>query len=225
MTMTTNPLYSKSVGEIAAQLPGAPGVFRRFDISFCCHGDSSLAEAAKRNNHALEAVIKALDALDPSAAPEVPQETGALIDHIQTRFHDVHRQQIPELIELSSKVERVHASKPGVPAGLTEVLEKIQGEMEEHMREEEEVLFPAMRNAAANPIAVEIGNYRQDHEDTGRLLDEIARLTDSYTPPAHACRSWQALYKGAEQFRADLTEHIHLENNILFPRFEATTTA
>lgn len=225
MTMTTNPLYSKSVGEIAAQLPGAPGVFRRFDISFCCHGDSSLAEAAKRNNHALEAVIKALDALDPSAAPEVPQETGALIDHIQTRFHDVHRQQIPELIELSSKVERVHASKPGVPAGLTEVLEKIQGEMEEHMREEEEVLFPAMRNAAANPIAVEIGNYRQDHEDTGRLLDEIARLTDSYTPPAHACRSWQALYKGAEQFRADLTEHIHLENNILFPRFEATTAA
>lgn len=225
MTMTTNPLYSKSVGEIAAQLPGAPGVFRRFDISFCCHGDSSLAEAAKRNNHALEAVIKALDALDPSAAPEVPQETGALIDHIQTRFHDVHRQQIPELIELSSKVERVHASKPGVPAGLTEVLEKIQGEMEEHMREEEEILFPAMRNAAANPIAVEIGNYRQDHEDTGRLLDEIARLTDSYTPPAHACRSWQALYKGAEQFRADLTEHIHLENNILFPRFEATTAA
>ena len=225
MTKTTNPLFTKSVGEIAAQLPGAPGVFRRFDISFCCHGDSSLAEAAKRNNHELETVIAALDALDPTADPEVPQETGALIDHIQTRYHNVHRQQIPDLIELSSKVERVHANKPGVPAGLTEVLEKIRGEMEEHMKEEEEVLFPAMRNSAANPFAVEIGDYRQDHEDTGALLDEIARLTNSYTPPPHACRSWQALYKEAEQFRADMTEHIHLENNILFPRFEATTAA
>ncbi len=225
MTTTTNPLYTRSVGEIAAQLPGAPGVFRRFDISFCCHGDSSLAEAAQRNNHELEKVIEALDALDPSAAPEAPQETGALIDHIQTRYHNVHRQQIPELIELSSKVERVHANKPDVPAGLAEVLEQIRGEMEDHMREEEEVLFPAMRNSAADPIAVEIGDYRQDHENTGTLLDEIARLTNSYTPPPHACRSWQALYKGAEQFRADMTEHIHLENNVLFPRFEATTPA
>lgn len=225
MTTTINPLFTKSVGEIAAQLPGAPGVFRQFDISFCCHGDSSLAEAAKRNNHELATVIAALDALDPTAAPEVPQETGALIDHIQIRYHDVHRQQIPDLIELSSKVERVHANKPDVPAGLTEVLKKIQEEMAVHMKEEEEVLFPAMRKSAANRIAVEIGDYRQDHEDTGALLDEIARLTNSYTPPPHACRTWQALYKGAEQFRADMTEHIHLENNILFPRFEAATAA
>ena len=77
---------------------------------------------------------------------------------------------------MSSKVERVHANKPDVPAGLTEVLNKIQEEMAVHMKEEEEVLFPAMRNSAANRIAVEIGDYRQDHEDTGALLDEIARV-------------------------------------------------
>ena len=82
-------------------------------------------------------MIAALDALDPTAAPEVPQETGALIDHIQIRYHDVHRQQIPDLIELSSKVERVHANKPDVPAGLTEVLNKIEEEMAVHMKDEE----------------------------------------------------------------------------------------
>lgn len=220
MTTTTNPLYALSVGEIAAQLPGAPGVFRRFDISFCCHGDSSLAEAAARNNHDLKTLIEALDALDPAAAPEAPQETGALIDHIQTRYHEVHRQQLPELIEMSSRVEAVHADKPNVPAGLTDLLMQLGAEMETHMKEEELTLFPAMRNSTAEQLAGQIGDFRHDHDNHGTLLDQIARLTDNYTPPAHACRTWQALYKGTEQFRADLTEHIHLENNILFPRFE-----
>lgn len=220
MTETTNPLYALSVGEIAARLPGAPGVFRRFDISFCCHGDSSLADAAQRNNLSLEKVIEALDALDPAAAPEAPQETGALIDHIQTRYHNVHRQQIPELIELSNKVEAVHANKPNVPTGLAEILKQIWGEMEVHMKKEELILFPAMRRSTTDQMAPEIESFRHDHDDHGTLLDRIAQLTDNYTAPEHACRSWQALYTGAAQFRADLTEHVHLENNILFPRFE-----
>lgn len=217
----TNPLLALSVGEIAARLPGAPAVFRRFDISFCCHGESSLAEAAKRGDHDLEQLKAALDALDPNAAPEAPLETGALIDHIQTRYHDVHRRQIPELIELSSRVETVHANKPGVPAGLAGLLKRIRGDMEVHMKKEELLFFPAMRRAARDRRPQKLQDLRHDHDDHGAMLDEIAFLTGNYSPPRDACRTWQALYAGAAQFRTDLTQHIHLENNILFPRFEA----
>lgn len=222
MTNISHPFDAKSVGEIAAELPGAPGVFRRFGISFCCQGDASLAEAAERGNHDLAELQEALNDLDPDAAPEAPQETGELIDHIQTRYHDVHRQQIPELIELSSKVESVHAGKPNVPAGLAQIFEQIRGEMEVHMKKEELILFPAMRKPASDKMADQLGDFRHDHDEHGELLDQIARLTNNYTPPENACRTWQALYRGAEQFRTDLTEHIHLENNILFPRFEAS---
>lgn len=225
MTQTANPLLNQSVGEIAAQLPGASGVFRQFGIEFCCQGHISLADAANYGNLDMAQLEAALAALDPAATPEAPQETGALIDHIQTRYHNVHRQQIPDLIELSSKVEAVHVNHPKVPAGLAETLKQIWGEMEVHMKKEELLLFPAMRRQATDRIATQIREFRHDHNDQAMFLDQIARLTDDYTLPEGACRSWQALYAGAAQFRTDLTEHVHLENNILFPRFEAIEAA
>jgi len=221
MTQTTT-LHDRTVGQIAAQLPGASGVFRRFGIDFCCHGDVPLAEAANRRNLDLGALETALSALDPAAAPDAPQDTGALIDHIQTRYHATHRQQIPELIELSRKVEAVHANHPEVPRGLSDALHRIWGELEVHMKKEELVLFPAMRRQAADRLAVPISEMRHDHDDHGAFLDQVAQLTHDYTPPQDACRSWQALYAGAAQLKADLMEHIHLENNVLFPRFETT---
>lgn len=220
MTRTTDIQYDQSVGEIAAQLPGASAVFRRFGIDFCCHGDVSLAQAARQRDLDPVQVQTALDALDPSAAPEAPRETAALIDHIQTRYHDVHRRQIPELMALSRKVESVHADHPKAPTGLAEALQQIWGELEVHMKKEELTLFPAMRKQAAGHLDAPIGDLRHDHAAHGVFLDRVAELTDDYTLPPEACRSWQALYADAAQLKADLMEHIHLENNVLFPRFE-----
>lgn len=107
-----------------------------------------------------------------------------------------------------------------MPAGLAETLKQIWCEMEVHMEKEELLLFPAMRRQATDRITPPIREFRHDHNDHATFLDQIARLTDEYTLPEDACRSWQALYTGAAQFRADLMEHIHLENNVLFPRFE-----
>lgn len=220
MIEATPILHDRSVGDIAAQLPGASGVFRRFGIDFCCQGHMPLADTAKRRGLDLGELETALGGLDSAAEPEAPRETDALIDHIQARYHDVHRQQFPELIELSGKVESVHINHPKAPLGLAGALQQIREELEVHMKKEELTLFPAMRKQAADRLAVPIREMRHDHNEQATFLDRIARLTDNYTLPEDACRSWQALYAGAARLRVDLIEHIHLENNVLFPRFE-----
>lgn len=223
MTETVRDLHDRGVGEIAARLPGASAVFRRYGINFCCQGHVSLEDAANHRNLDLGELKTALGALDADAVSQVPQETGALIDHIQKRYHEVHRQQFPELIELSRKVETVHVNHPKVPGGLALTLQQVRGEMEVHMKKEELILFPAMRRQAADRISEPLREMRHEHNDHATYLDQIERLTDDITAPEGACRTWQALYAGLAQFKADLMEHIHIENNILFPRFETTT--
>ena len=221
MSETTHPLHGRSVGEIAAVLPGASTIFRRTGIDFCCQGHVSLEDAARRRRLDLERLEAALGALDPAAPQPVPQETDALIDYIQTRYHDGHRQQIPELIELSRKVEVVHVNHLNVPAGLAETLQMFGDELEVHMQKQETILFPAMRKKANDRPTLSIREMRHDYNDHADFLDQIARLTDDYTPPDDACHSWKALYAEVAKFRADLLDHVHLESNVLFPRFEA----
>lgn len=215
------PLGRRNVGEIAAQLPGATAVFRRLGIDFCCHGELPLDEAARARGIDIDAIVEELSRLDEGPSLDLPEDTAALTNHIYTRYHEVHRQQVPELIALARKVEQVHAGKPGVPAGLADALQGAIGELEVHMRKEELILFPAMRRQDAGPLDGPISQMRHDHLDHGALLERMAELTDDFTAPPGACGTWRALYAGAAQFRDDLIEHIHIENNILFPRFES----
>jgi regulator of cell morphogenesis and NO signaling len=145
-----------------------------------------------------------------------------LIDHIQACYHEAHRRALPELIALSRKVEAVHRDHPQVPAGLSDALRQMQGDLEEHMTKEEAILFPAMRQWAKGKFSIPTAAFRHEHDDQGTQLRLLESLTDDFTLPEGACRSWQALYIGTAQLAEDLIEHIHLENNILFPRFAAT---
>ncbi|NKX46530.1 hypothetical protein HCU73_18230 [Roseibacterium sp. KMU-115] len=137
---------------------------------------------------------------------DVPQETGALIDHILTRYHEMHREDLASLVLLADRVERVHADDPEAPTGLAAAIRTLAGEMEDHMMKEEMILFPAMRAGGGpgieHPIAL------------------IRRLTCDLTPPEHACGSWRSLYGGLAALFDDLAAHIALENDVLFPRFE-----
>lgn len=223
---TTEPLGHRNVGEIAANLAGATGVFRRFGIDFCCHGNIPLEEAARKGGIELGAIKEALSELDGiEERSAIPEGTAELTAYIVTRYHEVHRQQVPELIMLSRKVEQVHAGKPGVPAGLADMLQHALGELEVHMRKEELILFPAMRREGAGPLDGPITQMRDDHVDHGELLDRMTELTNGFIVPEGACGTWRALYAGAAQFKDDLIEHIHIENNILFPRFEGHSAA
>lgn len=209
----------RTVGDVAAHLAGATAVFRRYRIDFCCGGGVSLAEAAAKRGVDAAAIAAELDALD-AVPPDAPQETAPLVDHIVTRYHDTHRQEMPELVRLARRVEAVHREHPDVPAGLADLLSSAQKELGEHMVKEEQILFPAMHEGYRGSLDMPIRVMRHDHDHHGEIIRALETVTHSYTLPENACRSWQALYVGVEKLVTDLTEHIHLENNVLFPRFE-----
>lgn len=208
----------RNIGEIAATLPGATAIFRRHKLDFCCGGGIPLSEAAAKRAAPLSQIEADLAALTPSDAA-LPQSTGALIDLIVERYHDTHRRELPELIALARRVERVHADNPDVPTGLADLLATMAAELGDHMAKEENVLFPMMRRGGHPMIAQPIAMMRDEHDDHGEHLEQMDRLTHGGVPPAGACNSWRALYAGTRKLAEDLTEHVHIENNILFPRF------
>lgn len=211
---------SQAIGQIAVQLPGATAVFRRLKLDFCCGGQVSLRQATAEKGLDLQAVVQELSALQ---RPDTLPESGTpaqLIGHIVSRYHDVHRQQLPELVRMARRVEAVHRGNPDVPAGLADVLEEMEQELLSHMHKEEAILFPMLARGG-NPFAAQpIGVMRSEHGEHGQMLEHIARLTTDMNPPPGACNTWRALYAGLAQLADDLVNHIHLENNVLFPPFE-----
>lgn len=219
MATTMTALRDSTVGEIAVRLAGATAIFRRHKIDFCCGGEVPLAEAAARRGLDVAELEAALGAL-AAAPPDAPEDTAALVDHILTRFHETHRRELPELAKLARRVEAVHRQHPQAPQGLGDLLERAAAELEAHMAKEEQILFPAMQAGYRGSLDMPIRVMRHEHDGHAEIVHALEELTHGFAPPPDACRSWQALYAGAEKFMTDLTEHIHLENNVLFPRFE-----
>lgn len=211
---------SQAIGQIAVQLPGATAVFRRLKLDFCCGGHVSLDQAASDKGLDLQAVVHELSALQrPSELPDLGTPTE-LVEHIIARYHEVHRAQLPELIRMARRVEAVHRDNPNTPHGLADALETMEQELLMHMHKEEAVLFPMLRAGGNSFVSQPIAMMRHEHNDHGEALEHLARLTNDITPPMGACNTWRALYTGLAQLREDLINHIHLENNILFPQFE-----
>ncbi len=217
---TRDSLGSRTIGEIAATLPGATAIFRKFRLDFCCGGDAMLADAVRKRGLDIGIVEGALAALDPGKSIPAPEATGALIDHIVSRYHETHRRELPELVRLARKVEAVHVDHSEVPRGLADTLEAIQAELGEHMQNEEAELFPLMRQQGGTKAELQTAQMRHDHDRHGELLRRLETLARGFVLPEGACRSWEALYVGADKLVDDVMEHIHLENNVLFPRFE-----
>lgn len=212
---------SAIVGDIAGTLPGAAEVFRQNGISFCCGGKLSLAEAAAKQGLVVDALLQELNALETAARRDAPPETLPLINHILTRYHDTHRTEMDWLIPLAQKVETVHGDHEDAPLGLTEALMTLRDELDHHMAKEEQVLFPMMRQGGDPAIQYPIAVMRHDHDTAAGLLRKVEHVTRGLTLPEGACRSWTALYTGLGKFTDDLVAHMHLENEVLFPRFDA----
>lgn len=208
-----------SLGDLARTLPGATAVFHAHRLDFCCQGHRTLADAAAKKGISSADVLAQLHALgtaEPTLHDWQLASNQELVTHILARFHARHREQLPELIRLARRVEQVHGNRLDCPVGLADHLTNMAQEMESHMLKEEQILFPLLLEdkhaSAAGPISV----MRFEHEQHGEALDEVIRLTDDISAPAGACNTWQALYRGLEELRQDLMQHIHLENNILF---------
>ncbi|MGJ7043310.1 regulator of cell morphogenesis and NO signaling [Shinella sp. BE166] len=205
---------------VATELPGAADQFRRSAINFCCGGNVPLREAAERAGLSPEDLLSELAALQQAAGRDAPQETEALIEHLVSRYHDTHRQELAFLIPLAEKVERVHGDHPVAPSGLARALSALGEELERHMTSEEQIVFPLMRQGHTVRISQPLTQMRHEHEDAARLLRDIEHAAHGMALPAEACGSWTALYTGLRKFVDDVVEHMHLEDKVLFPRFE-----
>lgn len=223
MSATASPQAvsaTRTLADIAATLPGATGVFRRRKLDFCCGGRVSLAEASAAKGLSLTELQAELDGLAALAAPvALPETSEALIELIETRYHATHRREFPELIRLARRVEAAHKAHPAAPHGLADLLETMAGELEDHMLKEEQILFPMMRRGGHPMLAQPIAVMLAEHDHQGGHLREIERLTHDFTVPADGCPTWRALCVGVRKLTDDLMEHIHIENNVLFPRF------
>lgn len=212
-----------TVTAIAAELPGATELFRRKGINFCCGGNIALTEAALRAGVLPDALLADLQALADAAGRDAPEATPALIAHILNRYHETHRAELEWLIPLAQKVERVHGNHDDAPLGLSDALIALHEDLEDHMAKEEAVLFPLMLRGGNPMIQHPIAQMRQEHDDAARLLADVEHAAHSLALPEGACGSWTALYAGLRKFSEDLVAHMHLENNVLFARFDVAS--
>lgn len=215
----------RTLANIATTLPGATAVFRSRKLDFCCNGTALLSEAAAAKGISLPDIESALEEMAANGNhAALPLEPVELIELIEKKFHAVHRRELPELVRLAKRVEAVHRFHPGVPRGLTAHLERMAQELEGHMQKEEAILFPWMRQGGGPMIKGPIALMMSEHEEQGADLRSLEVLTNGFTAPEEACTSWRALCLGARKFCGDVMEHIHQENNILFPLFSAPMT-
>lgn len=215
-------LPQTTLGDIAMGLPGATAVFRALNLDYCCGGQVTLEAAAASAGLDLDQVIARLRELERDGAPasgSATLDTSSLIDRIITRYHRAHTRELPELIRLAERVEEVHRGHASVPAGLAALLRAMLGELTVHMQKEELILFPHMRQGAREGIGHPIAVMMSEHEAHGAHIQTLKALTGDFQVPGDGCATWRALYAGLASFEDDLIEHIHTENNILFPRF------
>lgn len=215
----SHPLLEQSLGQLVCDIPGATRIFHTFKLDFCCGGHKSLREAALDKDLDPLLIADALITLqdvDGAQHDWRNEPLGALIDHLLARYHARHREQLPELIRLARRVEQVHGARSNCPNGLADLLTDMQQELEGHMLKEEQVLFPMLQQGIGVQAAPPIQVLRFEHDQHGVALEKMLALTNHILPPADACNTWRALYRGLLEFKDDLMQHIHLENNVLF---------
>ena len=201
-------------------MPGAAALLRGAGISVCCcTPERTLAAAAETQGLPLGDLVAALRDRAEAARLGVPKATGALIDHIVSRYHERHRAELPALIALASEVEAAEAGRDGVPLGLSDLLDGLRAGLDAHMLREERRVFPLMRRGPGDQLAQSLALMRDEHEDNAQFLLRAEHLTQGYRAPAGSA-DWERLYVDLARFAEDLVAHIFLEERALFPRFE-----
>jgi regulator of cell morphogenesis and NO signaling len=233
MSMTAE----KTVRELALENPAVTRVFEKLGIDYCCGGNKSLEEVCRAANLSMDEVLDSLEMADQSARAvqkdrNWPTELLAdLVAHINSTHHKYTREEIARLGPLFDKVCSVHGKNHPELQHVRASFRGLAQELTTHMMKEEMVLFPyivRMEEAVIqrepvlpppfgsveNPVTM----MMHEHDSAGEALRAMRQGSAGYTPPGDACISYQTLYKALADFEADLHQHIHLENNILFPR-------
>jgi len=228
---------STAIGDIAAAIPSSVRVFQRQGIDFCCGGKRTLATVCTERGLSFAETVTAIEASASTAADSrdwSKEPLGALIDHIVATYHDPLREELPRLQRMAEKVAEVHGTKAAYLGQVADIVDALSADLLTHMRKEEAILFPAIRAIEkghacdAAWVVAPISVMERDHEQAGALLSDLHRLTGGYGSPAWGCATLRALYQGLEEFERSMHVHVHLENNVLFPRalqLEATAVS
>jgi len=223
-----------TVREVALQLPQSTRVFETLKIDYCCGGNQPLAQACASAGIDVDNVMEMLAEVTPSTSPVLDFQNlplTELITHILETHHVFTKSEMDRLQLLADKVLAAHGGNHPELVHLEELVTRLCADLKPHMFKEEQVLFPyilAMTEAAAQKRAVPFAPFgtvnnpvrmmMREHDTAGEILRELRGLTSDYTVPADACISYQTLYQALENFEKDLHQHIHLENNVLFPK-------
>lgn len=231
-----NNFTTKTIREIAVELPATTRVFEEYKIDFCCGGGRKFNDACHVAGVApaivsekIEQVLSGRFKILESPAPI--GSVSELIDYILETHHVFTKQELARLPDLMNKVCRKHGAAHGELFALQAAFYELCGELTPHIKKEEVVLFPFIKHlemsaakhissprppfgTVKNPVCV----MMTEHDAAGEILRRMREVSNDYALPAGACPSFQALYFGLEELEKDLHRHIHLENNVLFPR-------
>jgi regulator of cell morphogenesis and NO signaling len=225
----------RKVGELVAEDYGRAAVFQRYGIDFCCGGGRTVGRACEAAGADYEAVSRELT--EAAERRSGSQGSGdlrswdldALAEHIVARHHAYVRSTLPALRQFTTKLARVHGGRHEELPEIQRLLHELGDELERHMVAEETEVFPRMAALAslgeAGALRDSVMPLEDDHDRAGALLARIRELSGGFRPPADACTTYRVTYATLEEFEADLHRHVHLENNVLFPRALAAAEA
>ena len=233
MSVTTE----KTVGELALEIPGATRVFEKLGIDYCCGGGRTLEQACEAAHVSTTQAEDSLAEASRVASASAParnwqaEPLSELLAHIQSTHHAYTREEIARLGPLFDKVCAVHGKNHSELLRLREIFNGLAAELTTHLMKEEMVLFPYVLRMEEAVVAKEpvlpppFGSVRNpvammmnEHDGAGSALRSMREISNGYAAPFDACISFQTLYQALAAFECDLHQHIHLENNVLFPR-------
>lgn len=223
---------SQTVGEVVANDFRTAAIFEKHGIDFCCKGNTPVQEACAKKNIAVDEVIKDLEALQSSAMEETTAykawSAKQLIDHIEEKHHRYVAEKIPVILQFLNKLCKVHGGRHPELHEVYQLFHDSAGELTQHMKKEELILFPRiMKLASASSetngmtpgmVFSPIEMMMHEHDTEGERFRRISELTNNYQAPSDGCTTYQVTYAMLREFEQDLHLHIHLENNILFPK-------
>lgn len=230
--MTT--LQERTVADVVTENIKAAHIFKKHGIDFCCGGGISIARAcekAKVDPAVLEQELLNLDKTQDRAHDYNSWKLDFLADHIINVHHQYVEESSPLLLQYSKRVNHVHGHHYTELAKIEALVTQVVQAMAAHQRKEELILFPFIKKLVTaerentevptihfgtveNPIKM----MEEEHEEAGEIMRKIAKLSNNFTPPQGACNTYRAFYAKLDEFEQDLHQHIHLENNILFPK-------
>ncbi|MFC0558457.1 iron-sulfur cluster repair di-iron protein [Halalkalibacter alkalisediminis] len=220
------------VGEIVTKFPKASDLFKSYRIDFCCGGNRPLIEAIHERSLSADEVLTKLNtlyqettALNESRIEWERASYSELIDYIINKHHRYINEELPQLSPYVTKVLRVHGAGQPHLAQIHRLFHELRVELEQHLIKEETEDFPLILEVEQNrteenykKLQKVVDELESEHSNAGNILKELRDITNDFTPPEGACGTYRLVYQRLEDLEADLFQHIHLENNVLFPR-------